>query len=107
MCFYIMGKIQIESVKHIAYLALIREAETITDNQLIELFDSIDCLTLDELSILFAVFSVGKSCEVTKYNIYLKQALNLGFPLVDKLFNDLHLGFLLTNGLKELGVINT
>jgi hypothetical protein len=107
MCFYIMDEIQIENVKYIADLALIREANSITHNQLVELFDSIDCLTLDELSILFAVFCVGKSGEVTKYSIYLTQALNLGFPLVDELFNNLQLGVLLTNGLKELGAINT
>ena len=107
MCFYIMDEIQLESVKYIADLALIREANSITHNQLVELFDSIDCLTLDELSVLFAVFCVGKSGEITKYSTYLKQALNLGFPLVDKLFNNLQLGILLTNGLKELGAINT
>ena len=107
MCFYIMDVIQLENVKYIADLALIREANTITNNQLVELFDSIDCLTLDELSILFAVFCVGKSGEIRKYNIYITQAVNLGVPLVDELFNNLQLGRLLTNGLKELGVINT
>jgi len=102
-----MDEIQLENIKYIIQLAVIREEDRITDNQRIDLFDSIDCLNLDELSILFAVFSVGKSGEVKKYDIYLSQALNLGFPLVDELYNNSLLGVLLTSGLKELGVINT
>lgn len=95
--------LNLDYIKHTAQLAFSREQEVLSEEALVELFDSIDSLTLDELSRLHAVLCIGVSGKTEEMNDYILNAKETGYELASQIFNNPNLGSLLIRGLNELG----
>jgi hypothetical protein len=96
-------KITIDTIEHIKNLALTRENEELSHDDNIELFDSIDCLDLEELSDLYAIAHIGYGSSANEFKILVAKAKKLGFDLTDELLGLVDLGSALKRGAYAIG----
>ncbi len=90
------------TIEHIAQLAAFREQGRLSEAARVELFDSIDCLNLDELSELYGIVEVGRWRTVTRYHAAVAEAKVRGFDTAEYLFDLGNLGTYLASGMAEL-----
>lgn len=90
------------TLKHIEQLALLREAKALPHEDNVELYDSIDCLNMEELSELYAVVTAGIELDVSAFPQYINDAKSKGFSVVGELFNMGKLGSHLKRGAELL-----
>ncbi len=95
-------KITVGTIEHITQLAIFRAAGRLSEADTVELFDSIDCLDLDELSELYGIAHVGRWLVVDQYEAAVADAKVSGFGAVGYLFGLGDLGMHLTAGMAQL-----
>ena len=95
-------KITIGTVEHIKQLAISRQNGRLAKADCAELFDSIDCLDLDELSELYAIARVGELQSLEQYDVAFAEAKGRGFTIVEHLFGLSELGKYLISGTFQL-----
>lgn len=95
------------TIEHIAEQALLRETKPLTREENIELFDSIDCLDINELSELYAITMIGLKGNVSDFERLIDEAKSMGFQVVDTLWRNEKLGSALKIGCELLESDNT
>ena len=90
------------TITHIAQLASDREIKELSEENRIELFDSIDCLDMEELSELYAIVQVGKSNNPSDFQKQIIEGKEKGFQIAEEIFSLNNLGHLLKVGTKLL-----
>jgi hypothetical protein len=70
----------------------------------VELFDSIDCLDIDELSELYAIAMVGLSGNAQELERVKEEASAASFHMVGMVWNNQRLGSALQRGCDLLGI---
>jgi len=91
-------KVTIGTIEHIKQLAMLRQEGVLTEEGRVELFDSLDCLDLDELSELYAIACVGKSGSVELYGAAVDESNGRGVGAAEYLFGLGDLGASLAAG---------
>ena len=99
-------KISEGTILHIISLALKREENKISHDENVELYDSIDCLSMDELLELYMYIESGKPENRLSETELSEYAKSKGFTLSGAIFNNLQLGSLLSNGYKKASIGN-
>jgi hypothetical protein len=95
-------KITLGTIEHIKQLAISREDNRLSEEDTVELFDSIDCLDPDELSELYAIIRVGQSQVVEQFDAAVVDARGRGVDVSEHIFGLRELGTLLAAGTAQL-----
>ena len=93
-----MKSITTATIEHLIELGRSRELRKISPQETAELFDSIDCLDIEELAELYALLEIGKSERYESFVGLSFKARELGFSLVEVIFEQDRLGSLLSKG---------
>lgn len=96
-------KLTISTIEHIVKLASLRDANPLAPDENVELFDSMDCLDIDELSELYAIVVVGSLDNAQEFLGAKEEARTRGYHSLDLLWNNESLGSSLARGCELLG----
>jgi hypothetical protein len=94
------------TVEHIRVLAILREKEGLSRDDSIELFDSIDCMDMEELSLFYALVHFGMKKNESDFDFLVSKAKKKGFSVVEELFDNKDLGSYLREGLTKIEASN-
>ncbi len=99
-----LTKLTLSAVKHTMKIALLREVRPLAHDENVELFDSIDCLDIEELGELYAIVMVGLLESPQEFGSFEKYAKEKGFQSVDTLWDNESLGSAMERGCELLGL---
>lgn len=86
------------TIEHIIDLGKSREAGLLSSELRVELFDSIDCLDENELAELYALLEFAKAGKLESFSELVCKAKDIGFSLVEEVFEYNKLGSCLSKG---------
>ncbi|WDE07823.1 hypothetical protein SG34_013615 [Thalassomonas viridans] len=93
-----MNNITTGTIEHLIELGKAREVGKLNSEERIELFDSIDSLDAIELAELYALIEVGKTGDMATFVYLVSKAKEIGFSLVEVIFEYNDLGSSLSKG---------
>ncbi|MDG5499755.1 hypothetical protein [Marinobacter sp. BGYM27] len=99
-------KLSLAGIEQIQAIAKLREHQQLHHDAKVELFDLIDSMDMEELSIFYALISIGLGHSENEYGLLIHDAKQKGFGVVEELFELSDLGTALQEGVRKLGIRN-